>query len=161
MLRFFQDYEKVLLGSLARVTGKSHLIDDILPDWLEKGVESSLRDSEYDVAPVPTALSSTGLMKVRATTSPGMVTPPITLTPTGGNGTPTAGKGPWMDLDTFYAEEEDEESEEEEEEDKSRSGDESGDETESEDVIEEERSDESDSEPTDLHSHTSLSHHGH
>lgn len=27
-------------------------MDDLLPDWLEKGVESSLRDSESDVAVV-------------------------------------------------------------------------------------------------------------
>lgn len=31
-----------MLGSLS--------MDDVLPDWLERGVESSLRDSEYDVA---------------------------------------------------------------------------------------------------------------
>ncbi len=34
-------------------------MDTVLPDWLEKGVESSLRDSEDDKppAPVPTAIS--------------------------------------------------------------------------------------------------------
>jgi len=140
------DYEKVLVGSLARVTGKPHLTDNILPDWLEKGVESTLRDSDYDAAPIPTAFSSTGVMKGPATASPGIPTPPITLIPTGGSGTLTAGKGPWMDLDSFYAEEE---AEEEESDEVDESEDESG---ESEDVIEDERSDPSDS---DLFAHTS------
>ena len=40
------------MGSLGGVTGKSMQMDDLLPDWLEKGVESSLRDSEHDVAVV-------------------------------------------------------------------------------------------------------------
>ncbi len=144
------------MGSLARVTGKPHLTDNILPDWLEKGVESTLRDSEYDAAPIPTAFSSTGVMKGHATASPGIATPPIALMPTGGSGTPTAGKGPWMDLDSFYAEEEEEEdeSEEEEEVNGSRSEDESGD-SGSENVMEDDRSDQSDSEPTDLLAHTS------
>jgi AP-3 complex subunit beta len=130
-------------------------MDNILPDWLEKGVESTLRDSEYDAAPIPTAISSTGVMKGHATASPGIATPPIALIPTGGSGTPTAGKGPWMDLDSFYADEKEEEEEGSEEEvDGSRSEDESGD-SESEDVMEDERSDQSDSEPADVLAHTS------
>ena len=40
------------MGSLRRVTGKWMEMDDLMPDWAEKGVESSLRDSESDVAVV-------------------------------------------------------------------------------------------------------------
>ncbi|KAH9481592.1 AP-3 complex subunit beta-2 [Psilocybe cubensis] len=92
-------------------------IDEELPDWLEKGVESSLRDSEDDAPaapPVPTAISSAGPVKSKGAV--GVPSPPIVLTPTGpstvasGNGA----KGQFMDLDAFYAEEEKEESAEEE-----------------------------------------------
>ena len=53
------DGEQALVGSLSRVTGKSMQMDDLLPDWLENGVESSLRDSDDDVqaVAVPVAVS--------------------------------------------------------------------------------------------------------
>ena len=48
------DGEQALVGSLSRVTGQ---MDDLLPDWLENGVESSLRDSEDDVQAVAVAVT--------------------------------------------------------------------------------------------------------
>ncbi|KAF8802473.1 hypothetical protein BYT27DRAFT_7112247 [Phlegmacium glaucopus] len=72
-----------------------------MPDWLEKGVESSLRDSEYDVPVV-------------AVTVPVVVPVPVVL-PTGGR----------TDLDSFYADPEEEL--EDESEDESESESESGD----------------------------------
>jgi AP-3 complex subunit beta len=83
-------------------------MDRVLPDWLEKGVESTLRDSEDDAPPAPlapTAISSAGQMR-----SMGMPSPPVVLTPTVSRPSSRNGaKGPWQDLDSFYAEEEEEE----------------------------------------------------
>ena len=111
------DDEKVLVGSLGRVTGRTIWMDGVLPDWLEKGVESTLRDSEDDApAPiVPTAISSAGQMRSKGVPSPPVVLTPTISRPSSRNGT----KGPWQDLDSFYAEdeEEEEEGEEDEEED--------------------------------------------
>ena len=91
--------DNFIIGSLSGVMGKSMVAGSVLPDWLEHGVESSLRDSEEDVAPVQTAKKGN--------------TPPIILTPTNGsrpdslNGT-IGSKGPWTDLDKFYADTENE-----------------------------------------------------
>ncbi|CAA7267058.1 unnamed protein product [Cyclocybe aegerita] len=115
----YLDDEKVLLGSLGGVTGRSMRMDDVLPDWLEKGVENSLRDSEYDAPPAPpapTALSSSGQVQMKGKLP---ASSPIVLTPTGPGSRPdsrTGGKGPWTDLDSFYAEDDDKEDEESEEE---------------------------------------------
>ncbi|KAJ4488147.1 adaptin N terminal region-domain-containing protein [Lentinula aciculospora] len=46
------EHSNAIVGSLGIITGKSALSDVILPDWLEEGVESALRDSPDD-APVP------------------------------------------------------------------------------------------------------------
>jgi len=88
-------------------------IDGVLPDWLENGVESTLRDSEDDTpAPiVPTAISSAGQIRSKAVPSPPVVLTPTVSRPSSRNGT----KGPWQDLDSFYAEEEEEEEDEEDE----------------------------------------------
>ena len=108
------DDEKVMLGSLAGVTGKPMQMDEVLPDWLERGVESSLRDSEYDAAPAPpvaTALSS-AKMKINLKNQPDvLLTPTSVSTPDSKNG-----KGAFTDLDAFYADKEESEEEEEEEE---------------------------------------------
>jgi AP-3 complex subunit beta len=88
--------------------------DRILPDWLERGVESALRDTEEDkvqqpVAVVPTAISSSDQQR-------GFSSAPIVLAP-GGSSTAGSGalaKAAWKDLDSFYAEEEEEESEDDE-----------------------------------------------
>lgn len=91
------DGERGLVGSLGRVTGKL-MMDDLLPDWLENGVESSLRDSEFDVA---------------------VVAPPpvVALTETR-----PSSRAEVMDLDSFYADPE-ELSEESESSDTDGSGD--------------------------------------
>lgn len=103
-------------------------MDESLPDWLEKGVESSLRDSEDDARvnapPVPTAISSAGPTLGQK----GIATPPIVLTPGVSTPNSTAAKGQWTDLDSFYAEEEEKESEDE---DGEEEGDEDGSEEES------------------------------
>ncbi|KDR78991.1 hypothetical protein GALMADRAFT_224240 [Galerina marginata CBS 339.88] len=135
----FLDDEKVLVGSMGRVTGRFMRMDEVLPDWLERGVESSLRDSEDDAPlapPVPTALSSAGPVKNKG----GVPSPPIVLTPTGvsrpssRNGT----KGQWTDLNSFYAENEEEDEEDDEEEEEGEDEDEDGEENESRSESEEE-----------------------
>lgn len=86
-------------------------VGGVLPDWLEKGVESMLRDSEDDAPPappVPTAISSAGQILRKGVPSPPVVLTPTVSRPSSRNGT----KGPWQDLDSFYAEEEEEEEEE-------------------------------------------------
>ncbi|PBK79829.1 hypothetical protein ARMGADRAFT_1021326 [Armillaria gallica] len=112
----------VMLGSSSAVTGKPTLGEPILPDWLEKGVESSLRDTEEDIAPppaVPIALSSAEQQRMRER---------VSLTPTSRTdvGTQsTSSKVLLTDLDKFYEEEEGEEEE--------GAGEEGGEESESED----------------------------
>lgn len=94
------DDELGWVGSLSRVTGKSMQMDDLLPDWLEHGVESSLRDSEYDSVPVVVAPSAL---------------PAVVLTETR-----PSSRTEGTDLDSFYADPEElseEESEEEEDDD--------------------------------------------
>lgn len=83
------------------ITRKPMPMDAILPDWLEKGVESSLRESEYDVPVV-----------VIAPTAPIVLTETTTTRDETDQG--------YRDLDSFY--EEVEESEDEEE-DQDESGD--------------------------------------
>jgi AP-3 complex subunit beta len=85
------DGEQGLVGSLSRVTGKSMQMDDLLPDWLEKGVESSLRASEHDV---PVGVPSAAV--VLAETRP-------------------SSRTEFTDLDSFYADPEEESEEESEE----------------------------------------------
>ncbi|KAI0806028.1 adaptin N terminal region-domain-containing protein [Irpex lacteus] len=105
------DDERVLLGSLGAITGKDMAGDVFLPDWLEQGVEPSLRDTEDDAPPtsVPRSIASSN----RAT--------PVVLTPSGpspaGSFSRTeTGKAAWTDLDSFYADTKEEEEEESEEE---------------------------------------------
>ena len=88
------DGERGLVGSLSRVTGKTMQMDDLLPDWLEEGVESSLRDSESDVAAV---VVPSAVVPEKAETRPGS-------------------RAEATDLDSFYADPE-ELSEEESEDD--------------------------------------------
>ncbi|KAJ3510883.1 hypothetical protein NLJ89_g4416 [Agrocybe chaxingu] len=149
----YLDDKTVLLGSLGGVTRRTMRMDDVLPDWLEKGVENSLRDSEYDAPPappVPTAISSSGQVQMKGKAP---ASSPIVLTPTGPGSRPdsrTGGKGPWTDSDAFYAEDdkEDEGSDEEEseEEEEGSSGEEGGDEEGAEEEGDEEDEDESEGE---------------
>ena len=123
-------------------------MDELLPDWLERAVESSLRDSEYDApppAPVLMALSSTGAVKAKGGVSS---TPsPIVLTPTGTSPVPGT-KGPWRDLDAFYADTQKPEADEsehdgDEDEDKNETSSEQGSEEEEDEDEDEDSSEES------------------
>ena len=103
-------------------------MDTLLPDWLEKGVESSLRDTEDEAAPA-LPLASAQVLSIaggrRGRSGSGVVTP-VVLMPSGesspansqirgiGGGGSTS-KGAWMDLDKFYADTEEGEEESEEE----------------------------------------------
>jgi AP-3 complex subunit beta len=113
------------LGTLGLVLGRdvppSHA--RILPDWLEHGVESSLRDSPDDSAPPAPPITAFGHIALRpGTVAAGRSSPIVVLTPTGSGGPSPVGsmpnRGGWTDLDEFYESEseEDEDDEEEEEE---------------------------------------------
>ncbi|KAA1467419.1 hypothetical protein DENSPDRAFT_862985 [Dentipellis sp. KUC8613] len=123
--------ERELLGTLTLVTGHEMHGDRMLPDWLEQGIEPALRDSEEDAAPpvhapVPTAIGHTarGVGAAAAQT-------PVVLTPAGssGVGSPVGSvpkKGAFVDLDSFYASEEEEEEESEEGSEEEEEGEEDG-----------------------------------
>lgn len=95
-----------------------------LPDWPDEGTDPSLRDSELEhpSAPVPTSFGAQrgSGMSLPPSTNQDMMsalgtpvgTPPVHGTIVAGA---TGGKGAWMDLDSFYAENEEEGSEEEDE----------------------------------------------
>ena len=139
------------MGSLSAVVGREVSLDSYLPDWLEEGIESSLRDSEDDAPPVPIAVQSISSAQSISSSSPRAIASssrngntPVVLTPTGpspsGSYTRQNGKGNWTDLDKFYADagseeevEEEEESEEEEDEEEDGEEGESGEEGEEED----------------------------
>lgn len=72
-----------------------------LPEWLEQGTESSLRDSEDDTQ--PSGLPQVTPLRSIASTSHGPT--PIVLTPTRGHSPAVTGnsQAPWTDLDQFYA----------------------------------------------------------
>jgi len=111
------------LGTLGLVLGRdvppAHA--RVLPDWLEHGVESSLRDSPDDfVPPAAAAPTAIGHVAAAALRSGGRSSPVVVLTPAGSGGPSPAGsvpnRGDWKDLDKFYeSEEEDDEDDEEEE----------------------------------------------
>ena len=125
--------DKSTVGSLSAVTGKSAFTDLILPDWLEHGVESSLRDSEEDTAPAATSLSSAVQTLNKAGAPPVILTPISSSRPESSSGT---SKGQWTNLDDFYADtevvqapESEEDMDEEETDDDAESGSESESET--------------------------------
>lgn len=72
-----------------------------LPEWLEQGTESSLRDTEDDIR--PPGLVQMPTPRSIASTSRGPT--PIILTPMGGHSPAATGSSPapWTDLDKFYA----------------------------------------------------------
>lgn len=128
----FVGSDKSTVGSLSAITGKSAFTDSILPDWLEHGVESSLRDSEEDIAPAA-PLSSAVQTINRAGASPVILTPISSSGPESSSGT---NKGQWTNLDDFYADtevvqapESEEDMDEEETDDDAESGSESESET--------------------------------
>jgi AP-3 complex subunit beta len=141
------------LGTLGLVLGRDVPNARLLPDWLEHGVESSLRYVPDDALPssssaaAVTAIGHVASSSSRAGTG-GHSTPIVVLTPVGSSGGPSpAGSVPnkagWTDLEAFYAseseEEEEEESEDEEgeEEESEKSEDQEDDEDEDEDEEEE------------------------
>ncbi|KIP11063.1 hypothetical protein PHLGIDRAFT_125175 [Phlebiopsis gigantea 11061_1 CR5-6] len=105
------------LGSLGAITGKDMIFDSVVPDWLEHGVESSLRDSEDDIPLVPTGVQSLQSPTPRSIASSSRPSP-VVLTPTapspaGSFARPD--KNAWTDLDKFYADANEESGEEESE----------------------------------------------
>jgi AP-3 complex subunit beta len=104
----------------------------ILPDWLEHGVESSLRDSPDDFVTPTQPITAIGhvapaALRPGAVTAAGRSSPIVVLTPTGSGGPSPVGSVPnragWKDLDKFYASEsEEDEDDEEEEEDEGEEG---------------------------------------
>ena len=118
------------------MTGRWTGSDNYLPDWLEEGTESSLRDTEADMPqpPVLTAQSSAA----RSISSTSARPTPVVLTPTGGvspagsfSRQQESAKTAYMDLDKFYEDTEEvegreegesEESEDEENEDEDDEG---------------------------------------
>ncbi|KAJ8509159.1 hypothetical protein ONZ45_g8667 [Pleurotus djamor] len=123
------------IGSLELITEKPMHGDSILPDWLEEGIDPSLREDLDDVRspPVPTAISSHS-HSASARGRPGSATAsPVILTPgasPSGAAMRNGSKGPWTDLDDFYADTpeaeaggEDEEEDEDEDEESEGEGD--------------------------------------
>jgi AP-3 complex subunit beta len=134
------------LGSLAIITGKDISLEQHLPDWLEEGAESSLRDSEDDASQA--ALAYTHGIVPRAISSSSNMSSPVVLTPTGSNSpgasTPSGvSKSKWTDLDKFYADEEEEDVDDQEEEEISEEEEE---ESEEEEEVDEGEDDEDDTE---------------
>ncbi|KAG8213201.1 adaptin N terminal region-domain-containing protein [Butyriboletus roseoflavus] len=101
-------YHRLPIGSLGIVTGKTTLGDSILPEWLEGGIDPSLRQNEEDALPVgppPQAFGSASSTAPKTLGSAGVT--PVVLTPTG-NSTPVhEAKETWRDLDKFYASDKD------------------------------------------------------
>lgn len=127
---------------MGAITGRWTGGDSYLPDWLEEGIDSSLRDTEADMPRTPVSANVTQISSARSIGSSARATP-VVLTPTGispsGSVVRQEGtKAAYMDLDRFYEDaEETEESEdsasedEEESEGDSESGSGSGEEVES------------------------------
>ncbi|EJD49026.1 hypothetical protein AURDEDRAFT_85350 [Auricularia subglabra TFB-10046 SS5] len=110
-----------VLGSLALMTGRHMGASRALPDWPDEGTDGALRDvpEERPVTPlgfVPRGFGNTG--GIGSGSGSGLASPlPSMQMPA----TPTSAverKGPWRDLDEFYADAE-EGSEEEDDEDES------------------------------------------
>ncbi|KII84456.1 hypothetical protein PLICRDRAFT_168063 [Plicaturopsis crispa FD-325 SS-3] len=104
--------ERAMIGSLGLITGKDMHGDNLLPDWLEQGIDTSLRENPQDVPPTPAAAPAT--ISASHYRSSAAATP-VVLTPIE-SGSPATGPA-WTDLDKFYEDKEEEEEEEEEEED--------------------------------------------
>jgi len=115
------------LGTLGLVLGRdmppAHA--RILPDWLEHGVESTLRDSPDDFvtsAPPVTAIGHVAPASLRpGAVTAGRSTPIVVLTPAGSGGPSPVGsmpnRGGWTDVDKFYESESEEDDEEEDDDD--------------------------------------------
>jgi AP-3 complex subunit beta len=118
-------------------------MDTLLPDWLENGVESSLRDTE-ETAPALAPQPILAVQRNKGIASPVVLTPSGGSSPVGSQTRSGGSKGPWMDLDKFYADEE-----EVEEEDGDNDDGEEDEDDEDEDEDEDEESEEEDKEHSD------------
>ncbi|KAI0714423.1 adaptin N terminal region-domain-containing protein [Cerioporus squamosus] len=88
-------------GSMAAVTGRWAGSDNYLPDWLEEGTESSLRDTEADVPQAPVYASQASAARSIASSS--RATPVVlSPSPSGSFTKHEATKAAYMDLDKFY-----------------------------------------------------------
>ncbi len=99
---------------MAAVTGRWAGSDNYLPDWLEEGTESSLRDTEADIPQVPVYASQASATRSIASSSRAS---PVVLSPSpsGSFTKQEATKAAYMDLDRFYEDAEDNEESEESE----------------------------------------------
>ncbi|KAL7279380.1 hypothetical protein ACG7TL_007221 [Trametes sanguinea] len=120
-------------GSLAAITGRWTGSDNYLPDWLEEGTESSLRDSEADAPPAPVYASQSFGRSAGPTSraSPVILTPTNGLSPSGSFVRQEGAKAAYMDLDKFYEDAEETEESEEGESEEDGSGEEDEDSSES------------------------------
>lgn len=80
-------------------------MDSHLPDWLEEGIDPSLRDSENDTPQAPVyaqvASQSSHTMVPSSRASSVVLTPTGAPSPSGSFGQ-NGSKAPWSDLDKFY-----------------------------------------------------------
>jgi len=97
-----QNNDHAMLGSLGAITRK-HLNDNFLPDWLEEGTESSLRDFEDHNHPNPNATVVTSLQQSIGSESTAI----LSASQVGSGNLNTSPKGPGTDLDKFYEEDND------------------------------------------------------
>ncbi|PSS05498.1 hypothetical protein PHLCEN_2v3780 [Hermanssonia centrifuga] len=136
------DNEHTAVGSLGAITGREMRNDTIIPDWLEEGVESSLRDTEEDMPQAPAYIQSIQSSVPRSISSTSNRTSPVILTPSGPSPAGSyvrqeTGKAPWKDLDKFYEDTNEEEEESETDEDEESDDEESNDEEQIEDKVDE------------------------
>jgi AP-3 complex subunit beta len=109
------DDEHMLLGSLGVITSQDMRRVCFLPDWLEEGTESSLRDTEDD-NPLHAPPAYLSAQRLRGTSR---LSSPVVLTPVEGTSPSNASvmrsgigsKVPWTDLDKFYEDGDDTEEE--------------------------------------------------
>lgn len=89
------------MATSSLVIGRDMALVQNIPEWLEQGTESSLRDTEDDIR--PPGFAQITIPRSIASTSHGPT--PIILTPTGGHSPAATGSSPapWTDLDKFYA----------------------------------------------------------
>jgi len=100
-LSAFEGSGRLSLATSSLVIGRAMALAQDLPEWLEQGTESSLRDTDDDIQ--PSGVPQVAPLRSIASTSRGPT--PIVLTPVGGHSTPVTGSSqtPWTDLDQFYA----------------------------------------------------------
>ncbi|KAH7912022.1 adaptin N terminal region-domain-containing protein [Hygrophoropsis aurantiaca] len=120
------DDNNALIGSLSMITGKDMHGDSILPEWLESGIDPSLRDSEDDVVAAPVPVQAISSSRVVGSSN---VTPTV-LTPTGTSAPVRDVRESFRDLDKFYADDSDNS-----EESQSNSGDQNSDDNEEASIV--------------------------